>query len=360
MKDQTLAALLDGIAAGCDSKRQLQTRTGFSWGSVSSYISLLEERGAIEAVPPDFADAEDSRSVRYRITTASNLCLGMELRSASIDAVLGTFDGRTLARRTIPAEARLDNRNLGNTIREAFTTVLAAAGTIPAAVGGLVFAVTGAADLRENRWLRSPHNPGIRDFDFEPFRALLPAGGLLAVEHDILSKARSVLEDLGNPPGDNLFLHVGDGIGMALEQNHIFFTGSRGFAGEIGHIPFHPTGGREGGRRRCSCGQSDCLEAFLPEPGAAEADGQLEPLLFQLCVTAVNLCDPDRLILGGEAVETYLEKHGEPFAQQLRERCWIGAPAEFRTYRMAECVPALGAVLGQRKPLIHAIVSALE
>lgn len=360
MKAQTLTALLDGIASGCTSRRQLQSRTGFSWGSVSSYISLLEEAGAIEPIPPEPAAGRAGRTVRYRIAPRNFLCLGMELKPAAIETVLGTLDGRILVRRLFPAGGVLDNRNLEFLVRRAFAETAAAAGVTPERIGGVVFSVTGAADMRRLRWLRSPHNPGISDCDFGRFRDLLPENGILALEHDILSKARAVLNHLGNPPGVNLFLHVGDGIGMAVERDGAFFTGSRGFAGEIGHIPLYPPDSRNPERRPCSCGQFNCLETFLPGRSGELPIDQLETLLLQLGVTAVNLCDPDRLILGGETIESFLELHGEAFARNLRSRSWMAAPADFRTYRMAECVPALGALLGQRQALIRSIVSTLE
>lgn len=49
------------------------------------------------------------------------------------------------------------------------------------------------------------------------------------------------------------------GIGLGVMMNHVFLTGHRGFAGEMGHIPMVPNG------RKCHCGRRGCLETVASE-----------------------------------------------------------------------------------------------
>lgn len=357
MRTETLTALLDCIADGCATKRRIQAKTGFSWGSVSSYIALLEEAGAIVPAPREERDAEDPRSVRYRIAPDRRLCLGLEVRNCSIEAVLGTADGRIAASYSHQAASELTNATLAEETANAIRSALDRAGIGPDAVAGAVFALTGAVDVQRKIWLRSPHNPGISGFDFSTLHDLWPESWEVVLEHDILSKARSVIQSRGLSNDDSVFLHIGDGIGMAVRRGGAFQTGSRGFAGEIGHIPCRALAGEKS--RRCSCGKSDCMETRLSTRVSADVR-TLERHLLDLCVTAVNLCDPATLIVGGEAVEAYLAQHEAEFLRKLRKASWMEAPANFCFYRMSECLPAWGAVLGRKEFLIRTIAAAEE
>ena len=58
----------------------------------------------------------------------------------------------------------------------------------------------------------------------------------------------------GQGTQDLLFVAIGTGIGSGLILNGEIYRGSRGLAGEIGHITLVPNG------PRCNCGRRGCLE----------------------------------------------------------------------------------------------------
>jgi predicted NBD/HSP70 family sugar kinase len=119
------------------------------------------------------------------------------------------------------------------------------------------------------------------------------------------------------------FVHVSAqaGIGGALVAGGTLLRGRRGFAGELGHVPVHPDG------PPCPCGSHGCLEQYAGEeavlrraglPDAAgdrvarlaaeAAAGRAEVLralrdagqaLGIALAGAVNLIDPERVVLGG-------------------------------------------------------------
>ncbi|MFE0513640.1 ROK family protein, partial [Streptomyces sp. NPDC058964] len=118
------------------------------------------------------------------------------------------------------------------------------------------------------------------------------------------------------------FLHVSAeiGIGAALVVDGRLLRGTRGFAGELGHVPVRPDG------PPCPCGGRGCLEQYAGEEAVLRAAG-LEPgedlvgLLARraedgdegvrralrdagtalgIALTgAVNLLDPQSVVLGG-------------------------------------------------------------
>src|SRR3954469_11539845 len=69
---------------------------------------------------------------------------------------------------------------------------------------------------------------------------------------------------VGRDVGTFVWLYVGPGVGSAIVQDGQLVTGTRGFAGEIGHCRVADHG------PRCHCGKDGCLEVYT----SAEAIGR--------------------------------------------------------------------------------------
>lgn len=98
-------------------------------------------------------------------------------------------------------------------------------------------------------------------------RRLMPDGGAVAVENDVKAAVRGAarwLRDTGAGAGDDLaLLNVGTGLAAGLILDGQVRRGSRGMAGEIGHLVSDPTG------PRCACGKRGCLELYASGGGVA-------------------------------------------------------------------------------------------
>ncbi len=114
---------------------------------------------------------------------------------------------------------------------------------------------------------------------------------------------------------DVIFLTLGTGVGGALIYSGKLFTGSRGLAGEVGHILFDPSG------PACPCGNTGCIEQFIAAPAIERRFGVNPALLGALAGTGdpaaleswrqvgrdlgyfliglVNLLDPEAVVIGG-------------------------------------------------------------
>ncbi|MYW30058.1 ROK family protein, partial [Streptomyces sp. SID2119] len=121
-----------------------------------------------------------------------------------------------------------------------------------------------------------------------------------------------------------LYLTGEIGVGGALVLNGELLRGAHGFAGEIGHVVVDPDG------PECRCGSRGCLEQYAGQsallraagvdgPGAGGGSGVLElerrtragderavaavaeagRMLGRVVSGAVNLVDPDAVVLGG-------------------------------------------------------------
>ncbi|MFG6446053.1 ROK family protein [Microbacterium sp. P07] len=86
----------------------------------------------------------------------------------------------------------------------------------------------------------------------------------VAVENDVNAAAVGVWHLLADPTLESMaYLNLGTGLAAGLVLDGRLRRGSRGTAGEIGHIPVDPHG------PPCACGQFGCLE--LSASGAAIA-----------------------------------------------------------------------------------------
>lgn len=370
MKVNNLSAVLNVVLRGYRSKRQIQHETGFSWGTVSGAVTCLEDSGILESsrtlpegvhtvAPP----VMHGRNSYYSFASARNLCIGMEIRPDSIRSCLITPEGEVLSKTEFRMPGNPCGRNLGKFMRLAFEEILSASGRGEKAVCSMGVALTGAFDREHLVWISSPHIPGIRNCDLSGIASDYQNLKVLMFEHDIVSKARAVTGTLSVPEDSFVFCHIGEGLGMTVHYDGAYHEGSRGFAGEIGHIPCPPAPGFPA--VRCACGQTGCLETCLSLRGLRMFAGKkfgersetllkkhseecyefLRPYLIQLGVTAVNLYDPKLLIFGGEAVEPFLDG-ANMLLKDIQDKSWLHGPEKLLPYRMSECNASLGAALG--------------
>jgi predicted NBD/HSP70 family sugar kinase len=78
----------------------------------------------------------------------------------------------------------------------------------------------------------------------------------VSVENDVNAVAVGAHRLAGAPRKDLAVLSIGTGLAAGIVVDGSLHRGSRGAAGEVGHIPVDPVG------RWCSCGQRGCLETI--------------------------------------------------------------------------------------------------
>lgn len=182
---------------------------------------------------------------------------------------------------------------------------------------GLTVAVPGLVGRDRRTVIRAP-NLGWED-------VLVPVPAIVENEANLGALAELWFGGHGRAVTDFIHVSAEIGIGAALIMDGRLFRGARGFAGELGHVPVHPRG------PRCSCGARGCLEQYAGEqavlraagipperPGALKAlhtaasDG--EPAALRALAAAgqalgialsgaVNLLDPQAVVLGGPLAE---------------------------------------------------------
>jgi glucokinase len=138
------------------------------------------------------------------------------------------------------------------------------------------------------------------------------------LDNDVNVAALAELEARGAPPPScMLMVAVGTGIGGALCIDGELFRGASGISGEIGNTTIDPSAGV------CWCGRRGCLnvlasgsaiEELTPRLGREAAVAQAARALGVGIANAVQLLNPDLVVLGGGVLEI-----GDSFLAQIRE-----------------------------------------
>jgi len=126
-------------------------------------------------------------------------------------------------------------------------------GTTPSEFGAIGVGVPGAVDPASGRVAHAV-NLGLDGLALgDELAARL--GVRVRLENDVNVAALGAFHLLGHGPERSMaYLNLGTGLAAGLVLGGSLWRGSRGTAGEIGHIPVDPAG------ELCSCGQRGCLE----------------------------------------------------------------------------------------------------
>jgi predicted NBD/HSP70 family sugar kinase len=179
------------------------------------------------------------------------LRVGIDIGGTKTDAVAMSHDGRVVQQLRLPTgfgpEAVLE------TAVSAVTRLAELAGISIAGFGSIGIGIPGAVDNGTGR-VSHAVNLGLEGLDLG---AELSArlGRAVRVDNDVNAAALGAFHLLEKSASHSMaYLNLGTGLAAGLVLRGQLWRGSRGTAGEIGHIPVDPSGDL------CSCGQRGCLE----------------------------------------------------------------------------------------------------
>jgi glucokinase len=126
-------------------------------------------------------------------------------------------------------------------------------GVLPQSFESIGVGIPGAVDARTGR-VSHAVNLGVSELELGSILEQ-HLGTPVTVENDVKAAALGTYHLLGDTSLRSMaYLNLGTGLAAALILDGKVWRGSRGVAGEIGHIPVDPNG------VVCSCGQRGCLE----------------------------------------------------------------------------------------------------
>ena len=188
------------------------------------------------------------------------LRVGIDIGGTKTDAVAIDGDGR-VAHRLRLATGFGDEAVLATAVA-AVEGLAHAAGHTPDAFASIGIGVPGAVDVASGR-VEHAVNLGLSGLELGSGVAAR-LGRAVRVENDVNAAALGAFSLLGRTSTQSMaYLNLGTGLAAGLVLGGRLWRGSRGVAGEIGHIPVDPAG------PLCPCGQRGCLE--LMASGSAVA-----------------------------------------------------------------------------------------
>ena len=263
---------------------------------------------------------------------SSGWSVGLDIGGTKVDGVL--LDAASAVRGTLRAATVRGTDGVVACAARVVRELCAAAGLDTADVVGVGVGVPGLVDPRTGS-VSHAVNLGM-DLSDVPLGALLTSaldGVPVRVENDVNAAALGAAHLLGLG-ADLAYLALGTGVAAGVVLDGRLRRGFRGGAGEIGHVPYEPSG------PQCACGQRGCLELYASGstldaawpvgPGlrashevfeaAASGDPRaaaVRDAFVEAVAAAVRLIvltyDVERVVLGGGVAEV-----GEPLLDGVR------------------------------------------
>ncbi|MDH6623075.1 putative NBD/HSP70 family sugar kinase [Streptomyces sp. LBL] len=318
MRRRNLARVMHAISAeGSLSRAAVASHIGLTRAAVSSLVDDLIRSGLLEELGPERPGRVGRPGSALAVSGRGPAGIGAEIGVDHLAVCAVDLRGRVRSRavryganRGRPAEPVI--MELSGLVRR----VVAEAQSEGLWPAGLAVAVPGLVARDARTVVRAPN----LDWHDTDLGALLPAEFAPAVGNEANFGALAELWLGEGTPRDFLHVSAEIGIGAAVVVDGQLLRGTRGFAGELGHVPVHPDG------PDCPCGGRGCLEQYAGEEAVLRTAG-LEPgedrvgLLAEratdgdenvrralraagealgIALTgAVNLLDPQAVVLGG-------------------------------------------------------------
>ncbi|WP_410621921.1 ROK family protein [Amycolatopsis sp. cmx-8-4] len=356
MRARNLEVVLGAVSRGGPLTRAaLAELTGLTKSTVSKLVGDLVDAGLLAETGPARVGERGRPGVDVVLSGARIASLGLEINVDYLAVRVLDLTG------AVRFAARRDRDNRGSRPKKVLAELQALAEEaitearrLGLDLAGAVLAVSGPVGAGV---LFSAPNLGWQD---------VRAADLLRLPVPVELDNEANLAALGElwyGDGERDFLYVSGevGIGAGLVVDGELFAGSRGLAGELGHVVVTP-GGPD-----CRCGGNGCLETYAGQEAllAAGNTPTVAALLAALdrgdraalaacdaagralgvaLTSAVNLLDLDRIVLGGVFTPLY-PWLAEPVADVLATRLGglRGAPPVLTASRLGGDAATLGA-----------------
>jgi predicted NBD/HSP70 family sugar kinase len=249
VRRHNLGLVLEQIAAGHGrSRAQIAHATGLTRTTVSALVDELVSGRLVTELAPDRGSRGRPASPLV-LNPGGPAGLGIEVNVDYISACVVDLTGAVRARRTALTDNRL------STPRAALRRAITLAGQVRAEsdlpIAGVMLALPGLVD-GNGVLQRAPNLPRWDGVAGAP--VLAEALGVpVTVDNEANLAALAELW-FGDAPGDFLLVSGEIGVGAGTVLGGQLFRGTRGLAGELGHVVVDPTG------RICGCGARGCLE----------------------------------------------------------------------------------------------------
>jgi len=222
------------------------------------------------------------------------LRVGIDIGGTKTDAVAISHDGRVVQQLRLPTG--FGPGAVLETAVSAVTQLADRAGTSIGAFGSIGIGIPGAVDNGTGR-VSHAVNLGLNDLDLGA-ELSTRLGRAVRVDNDVNAAALGAFHLLEKSASHSMaYLNLGTGLAAGIVLGGRLWRGSRGTAGEIGHIPVDPNG------PQCPCGQRGCLEMVASGSAIARQWPTDDPKPARALFAAVAAGDPSAIEVKQRFVE---------------------------------------------------------
>ena len=220
--------------------------------------------------------------------------IGLDIGGTKTAAVLIDEQGGILQEVTLPTGYGADG--VLTSAIGAIDELCALAGITTASLSSIGVGIPGVVDSTTGV-VSHAVNLGLHSFDLAGELATR-TGTRVDIENDVNAAALGVFHLMADDSITSMaYLNLGTGLAAGLVLDGRLWRGSRGTAGEIGHIPVDPMGGE------CACGQRGCLELSASGSAVARLWPSDHPRPLEALFDAAAAGNPDAIAVQAKLIE---------------------------------------------------------
>ncbi len=302
-RQRVLAALRDLDAA---SRADLSRVTGLSRNTVASIVAELQRDGVLrEAGRPGPRTTGPGRPASLlTLTPAAGLAVAVDVGNAHVRVAVGDATGEIAEERVRDLPEGLASADLLSAAREVVAEVVAAQELTAREVVGATLGLPAPIDRHGRTVTRR-----FAGLDLVEHSGLGALTDRIAIRNDAdLCAIGEGLYGAARGIGDFVFVKVSHGLGAGLVLDRRPYHGSRGLAGNLGHVRVREDGDV------CLCGNRGCLETLVSARALVAA---LQPAHPGRALTVADLFDLVRE--GDEGARVLVTDAGRVIGRSLGE-----------------------------------------
>ena len=230
-------------------------RTGISPTTIAKYVSDMQIDGLLAVVDTVKSERRGRRPLLYGLKSKSLYFIGVDIKYFSLDIGIMDLGGNMIDTRHLSDFRYEDSFSKLDEIIVAVEDFIAGREDIePGQIECICFSLGGRVNSAEGT--------SASLFNFEEFRDTSLAdflkdrlGHQVIVENDTKVMAYGEYMSLGDGSvKDMLYINIGWGLGLGIIVDGKLLVGHKGYAGELGHVPFYDN------NVMCHCGKKGCIE----------------------------------------------------------------------------------------------------
>jgi glucokinase len=337
----------DGLAAGRGevfqllrdgrprTRAELSAETGLARSTIAERLDVLLSSGLL--LPADKAGSTGGRPpTMFTFNPRARVVLAADIGATHAKVAITDLTGEVLAQEEKTVDLAVGPEAVLAYVAAASERLLAEAGRAGTDLLGIGVGLPGPVEHSTGRPVIPPIMPGWDGFDVK-HHLTERLGGLTLVDNDVNLMALGEHKAHWPDEPNMMFVKVATGIGSGLISDGRLHRGSRGSAGDMGHVQLP-----HGADVPCSCGNLGCLEAVasgsaiaarltaagipadtstdvvaLARAGSVAAIQQIRQAgrdIGEVLATAVSLFNPSVIVVGGS-----LSQAGEHLIAGVRE-----------------------------------------